>query len=48
MKFLLQCKYCGNKMQYEAKNGEIMGKSKTCVYCGRSFSVRQGVRKKLV
>ena len=44
MKFLLQCKHCGNKMQYETKQAVIVDQKKACVYCGKTFSVRVGIR----
>ena len=43
MKFLLSCKHCGNRMLYESRSSVVEGKSKVCVFCGKSFSVRGGI-----
>ncbi|MFP4119260.1 MAG: hypothetical protein ACLFTH_04365 [Candidatus Woesearchaeota archaeon] len=41
MKLLLICPKCRNKMQYENRTGEIIGKNKRCVYCGKSFTINR-------
>jgi len=38
--FVLKCPKCGNKMKCEPQEGAISGKSKKCVYCGRSFKIK--------
>lgn len=43
MKFLLNCHHCGNRMLYESRTNLIAGKSKRCVYCGKSFVVRNAI-----
>jgi len=45
MKFLLKCKYCGNQMLYESRG--LPGKSKVCVYCGKSFVIRDAILKNI-
>lgn len=42
---LLKCPKCHNSMKYQSKDNYIMGKSKKCVYCGRSFNVRNNLIK---
>lgn len=44
MKLLLKCHHCGNQMLYEPRSS-VGGKSKSCVFCGRSFVVRTAVLK---
>lgn len=43
MQFLLRCPKCKNKMMYQAMDSKLMGKRKSCVYCGRSFSVKENI-----
>jgi len=45
--FLLQCPGCKNRMKYQNRGSIIIKKSKKCVYCGRSFKVRDSIIKKL-
>lgn len=42
---LLRCPNCKNTMKYMTqKAGDtILGKQKVCVYCGKSFSVRNNI-----
>ncbi|MBW3014988.1 hypothetical protein KY330_01045 [Candidatus Woesearchaeota archaeon] len=43
MIFLLKCPSCKNDMKY-ATNGSILEKKqKKCVYCGKSFAVKNSV-----
>jgi DNA-directed RNA polymerase subunit M/transcription elongation factor TFIIS len=42
---VLKCPKCGNRMNYEAKEGALADKVKRCVYCGRSFKVKDRVIK---
>lgn len=46
MILLLICPKCKNKMKYKSQDKIITGKRKTCVYCGKSFSVGENVIKK--
>ncbi len=41
--FLVKCPSCGNKMKYHSTTKILSGKKKRCVYCGRSFSVKDHV-----
>lgn len=41
MEFLiLRCPKCRHKMNYKPR-GELLGKTKKCVYCGYSFRVNR-------
>ena len=45
MIYLLHCPHCRHNMKYSPmKAGE--NKRKTCVYCGKSFSVKNSIIKK--
>jgi len=45
MIYLLQCPNCKNKMKYSPmKAGD--SKRKACVYCGKSFGVKENILKK--
>jgi len=44
---LLKCPKCKNNMKYQSMDGNIIGKSKRCVYCGRSFKIRDNIIKKV-
>jgi len=44
---LLKCPKCGNKMKCNPEAGELKGKSKRCVYCGRSFLIEKNIAEKL-
>jgi len=39
MIFLVRCPKCRNQMKYQT-TGLLAGKSKCCVYCNRSFQVK--------
>lgn len=43
--FLLRCPQCRNTQKYHtyAKDRSSEGKSKRCVYCGRSFTVAKNI-----
>ena len=43
--FLVRCPKCGHKMKYMTDSKILSGKSKRCVYCGRSFAVKDRVVK---
>jgi len=46
--FLLKCPKCGNTMKYQQmKEGFLGSKKKACVYCGRSFLVKDHIVKKI-
>jgi len=47
MIFLLQCPNCKNKMKYQNTGLLSEKKRKRCVYCGKSFTARSRVVKKL-
>ena len=47
MLFLVKCPRCGHTMQYQCMTKGIFGKTKKCVYCGKSFSVKERVVKRL-
>jgi len=36
---LVRCPKCNNTMKYQPNPGDTHKKTKTCVYCGRSFRV---------
>ena len=46
--FLLMCPNCGNKMKYHTTTIILSGKNKRCVYCGKSFSIKDRVVKQLL
>lgn len=41
--FLLRCPGCGHDMRYHTDTRVLPGKRKSCVYCGRSFTVKDHV-----
>jgi hypothetical protein len=41
--FLLRCPNCKNQMKCNPKGNVLSGKSKRCVYCGKSFSVKNNI-----
>ncbi len=46
--FLLQCPHCGNRMKFMPLTAEnLQGKSKRCVYCGKSFKAFSHVKRRL-
>ncbi|MBL7054219.1 hypothetical protein ISS05_00510 [Candidatus Woesearchaeota archaeon] len=47
MMFLLKCPNCKNKMKYQSKGMILTGKRKKCVYCGKSYNVREAIVKKI-
>ncbi len=47
MLFLLRCDHCKNQMKYESRKAILGDNSKVCVFCGRSFKVRQNIVKTL-
>ncbi len=44
--FLLKCPHCGNQMKYGTEDNELLDKRKACVYCGKSYKVREHIVKK--
>ncbi len=44
---LLKCPKCKNDMKYQSRDMSLTGKSKRCVYCGRSFKVLGRIIKKV-
>ncbi len=44
---ILKCPKCGNQMRCEPRPGELTGKKKMCVYCGRSFGIIGNIAKRL-
>ena len=47
MMFLLKCPKCGNDMKYQTEDIILSKKAKRCVYCGRSFKVKDHILKRL-
>ncbi|MBI2134935.1 hypothetical protein HYU09_03015 [Candidatus Woesearchaeota archaeon] len=47
MMFLLQCPKCKNRMKYSSAGLISEKNKKRCVYCGKSFSVRQNTIQKI-
>lgn len=47
MILLLKCPKCKNSMKYMPLKQGVIGKSKKCVYCGKSFNVRDNIVKKI-
>jgi len=47
MMLLLICPKCKNRMKYQSQDKILTGKRKACVYCGRSFLVRENILKKV-
>lgn len=45
--FLLKCSNCGHDQKYHTDNLILTGKKKRCVYCGKTFSVRSHLVKRL-
>jgi transposase-like protein len=43
----LLCPKCKNSMNYEGRGGIVVGKKKRCVYCGKTFGVREHILKRL-
>ncbi|MGM5480014.1 MAG: hypothetical protein ACQESC_00975 [Nanobdellota archaeon] len=41
MKLLLICPNCRQKMQYHNRTPEVIGKTKKCVFCGRTFTIKR-------
>ncbi|MFA6888977.1 MAG: hypothetical protein WC254_05785 [Candidatus Woesearchaeota archaeon] len=42
--FLVQCPQCHNKMKFMPfKIDTLFGKKKRCVYCGKTFSIREHI-----
>lgn len=48
MMFLLQCPKCKNKMKYQTQKPITEKNKKRCVYCGKSYTVRDTIIKKIV
>ncbi|MDP2750683.1 MAG: hypothetical protein Q8O89_07680 [Nanoarchaeota archaeon] len=40
---LLICPKCKHRMKYQSTTADLAGKSKRCVYCGRSFKVLRNI-----
>lgn len=45
--FLVRCPQCGNSMKYQVMQGTYFGKTKKCVYCGKTFQVKDYVIKRI-
>jgi uncharacterized protein YbaR (Trm112 family) len=43
MMFLLKCPKCKNNMKYQTEDQILTKKVKRCVYCGRSFKVKDRI-----
>jgi len=42
---LLKCPRCKNNMKYQPTNSELSTKVKRCVYCGRTYKVKENIVK---
>ncbi len=47
MMFLLHCPKCGHDMKYMSASVDLSGKRKKCVYCGKSFGVKDNIKRRL-
>jgi uncharacterized protein YbaR (Trm112 family) len=47
MMFLLKCPKCKHDMKYQTEDQFLTKKVKRCVYCGRSFQVKDRIVKRL-
>ncbi|MEA3430959.1 MAG: hypothetical protein U9R08_06830 [Nanoarchaeota archaeon] len=45
--FLLKCPKCKNQMKYATRDSFLTKKVKKCVYCNKSFSVKDNILEKL-
>ena len=43
--FLLKCPKCGHSMRYHTTTRVLSDRRKSCVYCGKSFKVKEHVLK---
>ncbi|MBW2970872.1 hypothetical protein KY320_01795 [Candidatus Woesearchaeota archaeon] len=43
MMLLLRCPQCKQAMKYESRDRMYYNKTKRCVYCGKSFQVRDSI-----
>lgn len=46
MILLLRCPKCKNNMKYNATSIYLSDKRKRCVYCGKSFKIKDNILKK--
>ena len=52
--FLLKCSYCGKEMKYKenlnspSKLSNLEKKKKNCVFCGKTYSVKDSIVKPLI
>ncbi|MBS3102705.1 hypothetical protein J4458_04645 [Candidatus Woesearchaeota archaeon] len=47
MILLLKCPKCSNQMKYQSQNMILTGKRKRCVYCGKTYNVRNSIIEKI-
>jgi transposase-like protein len=47
MMFLVKCPKCKHDMKYQTTSSLLTNKKKRCVYCGRSFSVKDRLVKRI-
>ena len=45
--FLLQCPKCGNRMKYHTGSIIPSKKRKECVYCGKSYIIKDHIVEKI-
>jgi transposase-like protein len=45
--FLLRCPECKHTMKYQPTKVDLKGLSKRCVYCGKSFNVKNSIEKQI-
>lgn len=43
--FLVKCPGCGNNMKFHTDTKILADKRKRCVYCGKSFKVKEHILK---
>ncbi len=44
MIFLLKCPKCKHDMKYHTDSKVLENKRKMCVYCGKSFKVKENIK----
>jgi len=45
--FLLRCPKCRHSMKYQGRTSALKGKRKSCVYCGKSYLVKDAIVKEI-
>ena len=47
MMFLTKCNHCKNNMKYHTRDTILDNKKKKCVYCNKTFKIRENIIKKI-